>query len=118
MSQKLYRQIGERVRTYRKLTRLTQERLAEKADLSVHYLSRIETGSATPTLESLERITRALDVPIGELFQFRQGEVQEAKALLQQIHRLLKHRRSEELRMVRNLIGQFVEVLPPIKRVS
>lgn len=116
MSKNLYRQVGERVKAHRKLARLTQERLAEKADLSVHYLSRIETGSAAPTLDSLERIAQALGVQIGELFQFRKGEVQEAKELLHQIQRLLKNRRPEELRMARNLVGQIVELLPPVKR--
>lgn len=116
MSQNLYRQVGERVKAHRKLARLTQERLAEKADLSVHYLSRIETGSAAPTLDSLERIAHALGGQIEELFQFRKGEAQEAKELLQQIHRLLKNRRPKELHMARNLIGQIVELLPPIKQ--
>ncbi len=115
MARKLYQQIGERVRTYRKLGRLTQERLAEKADLSVHYLSRIETGSATPTLESLARIAEALGVQIGELFQFLKGEPQEAKELIRQITRLLKGRRPEELSMIKSLIGQIVELLPSVK---
>lgn len=112
MSQKLFQQVGGRVRIYRKLAKLTQERLAEKADLSVHYLSRIETGGATPTLESLERIAQALGVQIGELFQFRQGEEQEVKELLQQINRFLRHRTPQEVRMVKHII----ELLPPAKR--
>ncbi len=116
MSQNLYRQVGERVKAHRKLARLTQDQLAQKANLSVHYLSRIETGSAAPTLDSLERVAEALGAQIGELFQFRKGEAKEAKELLQQIHRLLRSRRPEELRMARNLIGQIVELLPPVKR--
>src|SRR3989338_3404583 len=99
MSQNLYRQVGERVKAHRKLARLTQDQLAQKANLSVHYLSRIETGSAAPTLDSLERVAEALGAQIGELFQFRKGEAKEAKELLQQIHRLLRSRRPEELRM-------------------
>lgn len=116
MSQNLYRQVGKRVKAHRKLARLTQDQLAQKANLSVHYLSRIETGSAAPTLDSLERVAEALGAQIGELFQFRKGEAQEAKGLLHQIQRLLKNRRPEELRMARNLVGQIVELLPPIKQ--
>lgn len=115
MSQKLYQQIGQRIKTVRKLARLTQERLAEKADLSVHYLSRIETGRATPTLDSLERIAVALHVPIGELFRPPEAQ-QERQALLQQLTTYLKARSVEELQMLRNLIGQLVELLPPPKR--
>ena len=115
MRQNLYRQIGERVRTHRKLERLTQERLAEKAALSVHYLSRIETGSATPTIESVDRIATALKVPIAELFRPKE-ERRERKELLQQVNRLLEARSPDELRMLRNLILQVVEVLTPPKR--
>jgi len=117
MSQKLYQRVGERVRTYRKLAKLTQERLAEKADLSVHYLSRIETGGATPTLESLERIATALKVPIGELFRPKE-EQQERKELLGEIDRLLKDRSNDHLQVLRNLILQIVELLPPTRKKS
>lgn len=114
MSQKLYQQVGERVRTFRKLAKLTQERLAEKADLSVHYLSRIETGGATPTLACLEQIVKALGVPIGELFRPKE-EQRERKELLQQLDRLLKDRSSEQLQVLRNLTLRIVELLPPKK---
>ena len=112
MSKKLYQQVGKRVRAHRKLSHLTQERLAEKADLSVHYLSRIETGAATPTLESLRRIADALGVQIGELFRFQKGEAQEGRELLRQVERLLKGRRPEELRMFRDLTEQIEQLLP------
>ena len=116
MSQNAYRKIGERIRVYRKLAHLTQERLAEKADLSAHFFGRIERGDGRATVESLERIAKALGVQLEELFQFRKEEPHEAKELLQQIHRLLKDRRPEELRFLRHLVGQFVEVLLPVKR--
>ena len=112
MANKLDSQIGERVRTYRKLAQLTQDQLSAKAELSVHYLSRIETGMGTASLDSLNRIAQALGVQIGELFQFHQGQPHEAKELIQQITRLLKRQRPEALRMIRNLIGQIVELLP------
>ena len=38
----LYQRVGAHVRGYRKLARMTQEVLAEKADISVHHLGFIE----------------------------------------------------------------------------
>lgn len=109
MGKKLYQQVGGKIRSYRKLADLTQEKLAEKADLSVHYLSRIETGSATATLDALERIAQALEIKIGDLFQFRKDGSQEAKELLQHIIRLLRNRKPEEVKFFRNLILETIE---------
>lgn len=63
-------QLGERVKYFRQLSRLTQAQLAEKADLSVNYVSEIETGMASPTLKTLLKLAQALNVEIEELFNF------------------------------------------------
>lgn len=44
--------------------------LAERAHLSKSYIQRIEAGEATPSLEVMVRIARALEVPLDELYQF------------------------------------------------
>jgi transcriptional regulator with XRE-family HTH domain len=56
-----------RIREMRRWKKLTQEQLAEKADLSVVTLSTIERGGNTTT-DTLERIAKALDVEFSMLF--------------------------------------------------
>jgi len=112
MTRNLSSQIWKRIRACRKLARLTQEQLAERADLSPHFLGFVERGKANPSLNSLVRIAGALGVQLGELFQFPKEEGQEVKELLQEIHRLLKHRTPSEVQMVKHI----VELLPPAKR--
>jgi y4mF family transcriptional regulator len=56
------RLLGEAIRTKRKKMRLSQERLAEKADLSTVFISRVERGKESPSLDSLVKIARALGV--------------------------------------------------------
>ena len=120
MSQKLYRQIGKRVRRYRKLAGLTQEQLAEKADLSVHFLGFIERGNAKPTLDSLEQVALALGINVEALFHFpeegREESQKETKMILYQIHWLLKRCRPVETRMFQNLIQQILETFSIPKR--
>jgi transcriptional regulator with XRE-family HTH domain len=41
---------------------LTQEQLAEKADVSTHYIAMIETRNKYPKPEMLERLAKALEV--------------------------------------------------------
>jgi len=59
--------IGENIRRQRKALKLTQERLAEKADLHPVYLGQVERGQETASVHALARIARALKIPLKEL---------------------------------------------------
>jgi transcriptional regulator with XRE-family HTH domain len=48
---------------------LTQEALAEKADMSRRYLQEIESGAKSPTVPMLARLRRALNCPWEELLK-------------------------------------------------
>ena len=57
--------VGLRVRHLRRAAGLTQEGLADAADVDRRYLARIETGSVRePGLETLQKIAKALDLPV------------------------------------------------------
>jgi transcriptional regulator with XRE-family HTH domain len=64
--------LGKQVKYLRHLANLTQAQLAEKTNLSVNYISEIETGIASPTLKTLLKLAQELDVDIKELFNFGQ----------------------------------------------
>lgn len=59
--------IGDRIRHQRKRRGLTQEHLYLGAGISRDVLQRIEGGSHNPTLHTLLRIARVLDVPLADL---------------------------------------------------
>ncbi|HXF10744.1 MAG TPA: helix-turn-helix transcriptional regulator [Desulfuromonadaceae bacterium] len=59
--------IGENIRKQRRAMKLTQERLAEKADLHPVYLGQVERGEESVSVRALARIARALKVPMKEL---------------------------------------------------
>ena len=52
---------GKNVNRLRTKSALTQEALAEKADLSRPYLQEIESGAKSPTVSILAKLRRALD---------------------------------------------------------
>lgn len=58
---------GERVREIRKKKGLSQEELADKADLHRTYIGMIERAEKNITLLNIEKIANALDVNIKEL---------------------------------------------------
>lgn len=63
---------GRRLRALRKTKEMTQERLAEAADISVDFLSLMERGVNGPSFETLEKLAKALDVSAKALFEFRE----------------------------------------------
>lgn len=54
--------IGKNIRKYRKMKALSQENLAERADLSANYIGMIERGEKMPSLETFITILNALDI--------------------------------------------------------
>lgn len=62
-----YYAIGQRIRRFRKLRRLTQENLAESVDISPTHVSHIETGITKLSLPVIVKIADALDVRVDSL---------------------------------------------------
>lgn len=58
---------GRRLREIRKERGLTQEALAESADLSGNYISDLELGRKVPSLTILVRLSQALEVATTDL---------------------------------------------------
>ena len=53
---------------------MTQAKLAQKANLSIDQISRIERGERAPSLESIEKISNALKIRSSELLNFDDKE--------------------------------------------
>ena len=61
--------IGERIRDLRQLSNLTQEELAERANLTKGFISQIERDLTSISLDSLFQILEALDENISDFFR-------------------------------------------------
>ena len=60
---------GENVRKYRRLLNISQEELADKADLHRTYIGMIERAEKNITLVNIEKIANALEVKIEDLLK-------------------------------------------------
>lgn len=87
---KLKEIIGERIRLFRVHKSLTQKKLAEITELNEKYLSRVERGSENITLETMIKITSALDISLEELFHGTQQSTKETNLLINEIISLLQ----------------------------
>lgn len=68
MKDKVLTRFGERVRQCREAAGLSQEGLAERADLDRTYLSGIERGLRNPGVKNVVAIAKALRISVGDLF--------------------------------------------------
>ncbi len=61
--------IGQRIRNYRTQLGLSHEKLAEMSGCHPTYIGQLERGEKNATLESIEKITAPLNVPLSKLFE-------------------------------------------------
>ena len=58
------KEVGRRIANQRKLKGYTQEKLAEKVDLTVGYLSGIESGNKVASLKNMLKIANVLEMSL------------------------------------------------------
>ncbi|MGH9712655.1 MAG: helix-turn-helix domain-containing protein [Candidatus Acidiferrales bacterium] len=60
--------VGDRFRALRKLKKLSQSEIERRTGLLRCYISRVENGHSVPTIDTLEKMARAIEVPLYQLF--------------------------------------------------
>lgn len=100
------KRLGRRIRDLRtqRAEKWTQEDLAERAQISVSFLSMIERGERMPHVETLASIAQALDVTLSELFAGADREVEGDGELLRPLSEFARARRLTA-RDVEKLLG-------------
>ena len=60
--------IGDRLRAMREEKKLSQGDIEKRTGLLRCYISRVENGHTVPAIETLEKLARALEIPLYQLF--------------------------------------------------
>ncbi len=68
----LKKELGKNIQKYRKLNKITQEKLAERVGIEINSISSIETGKYFPSPDNIVKIAEALDINISTLFCFKE----------------------------------------------
>lgn len=97
-----YGLIGHRVRTLRKMQKMSQAVLAEHTGLSVPYISHIETGIKHVSLESIVKIADALGCTVDQLLYENQRN--DRSAYLIEFAEILSDYSLAERRMLLDLL--------------
>lgn len=96
--------IGDRLRTLREERNLSQADIEKRTGLIRTYLSRVENGHTVPSLETLEKLARALEIPLYQFF-YDGKEPPKLENLPKRISTddLVWGRRGKEARLLMNL---------------
>lgn len=89
------RKLGLRIKELREKQGLTQLKLAEILDMEASNLSKIERGIQIPKEESLDNISKALNVEVKELFDYTENI--NKQDLILKINTLLENSNEENL---------------------
>ncbi len=69
--EELLNKLAENIRIQRAKKQLSQEYLAEQADITPQHLYRIENAKVCPTILVVANIAKALDITLDELFRIK-----------------------------------------------
>lgn len=62
--------LGQKIRVERKKRKISQEKLAEFADLNRNFIGMVERGETNITVKNLENIANVFEIDIKDLFNF------------------------------------------------
>ncbi|WP_379142503.1 helix-turn-helix domain-containing protein [Paenibacillus sp. sgz500992] len=101
--------VGNRIRELRKAKGWTQEQLAEAASLHYSYIGGVERGDRNISLETLEKIIAAFQVPAIEVFRF-DDETEHRKALDEHMT-LISTKSAEEIAAITRVVREVIAAM-------
>ena len=101
---RVLRQLGQRIRYFRRLKSLTQEELGEQANVSHKYIGEIERGKKKASIIVMYRLSCAMQVSMTDLISFSMIQCGSHQKCMQSIIRFLENKNTEELKRAFNLL--------------
>lgn len=102
------KRFGERVKHFRTQKGLSQEKLAELSGLHPTYIGQVERGEKNCTIESAEKISKGLQIPIEKLM----GKIvpaNEGNDIPSQVYDRLLKLSDKDQQSISNIINQIIE---------
>ncbi|MBW2040205.1 MAG: cupin domain-containing protein [Deltaproteobacteria bacterium] len=91
--------IGEKIKSLRQLSSLTQEELAERAELTKGFISQMERDLTSISLDSLIQILDALDIDLSQFFK-------------EMVEERIVFKKEDKIRIKRNGVAAFELLVP------
>jgi len=103
--------VGERIRKIRKEEGLSLELFALRCDMNAAYIGHIERGVQNPTLNTLERICKGLDISVEELFKDKNSTVDMNSATMHYLAQITSDLSPEQFYRLLNIIKDIIQLI-------
>ena len=98
--------IGQRIRNYRIQKNLSQEQLSELANCHPTYIGQLERGEKNATLESIQKVAQALNIPLSQLFE-KIEEKQNEESIPIQIYDFVSSKNKKEQKYIYQILKEI-----------
>lgn len=105
------RELGIRIRHYRKSQNITQEQLAEICGLHPTYIGQLERGEKNATVESIYKIALGLNISMSKLFEDMELIDNDAQSIPVSIYHQLLSLPYEKQHEIMAILNNIVKLL-------
>jgi len=99
-------QLGQRIRALRQKKKLTQEQISELVGLNSKYWSELERGNETISLKNLNKIAKALEVPMVDLINAEHEAPR--KVLEKEVQKMICEANDEQLKTIYRILTAVI----------
>lgn len=101
-------EIGNRIKFYRKDRNLSQEQLAEISELHPSYIGQLERGIKTPSIDTIYRITKGLDVSMSDFLKSIENVDTDEDTYAMKAYMLIEQEKASDQKHLYDIIKQII----------
>lgn len=102
---------AQRIKSLRVQKNLSQEELAFRSGVNVVYYGQLERGLKCPTVDTLYKLSKGLEVPLPELLRFEDEVLLDAKIKNNQVEWLMQKVPNKKVNQVIKILESVVELI-------
>ncbi|MFW6008994.1 MAG: helix-turn-helix domain-containing protein [archaeon] len=110
--------IGEKISAIRKYKKISQTDLAQKANLSQAFISHIEQGKRNPTINTIEKIAKGLNLTLKEFLLYIIGDLKTTLLDNKEGQNEIMKKKIKNVKMKLENINQNLKEIKRIKEIS
>lgn len=109
--QQIMKVTAARIKYLRKKKGMSQENLALRSGINAVYYGQLERGLKCPTVDTLYKLSKGLEVPLPELLRFEDEVLLDAKIKNNQVEWLMQKVPNEKVNQVIKILESVVDLI-------
>ena len=102
--------VGARIRYFRTLKELSQEKLALEAGINPAFLGHLERGLKSPTVDTLAKISEALNITLSKLLDFEEEKGVKTSEIVDKLAVIIENLPNEDSERIVHIILEISKI--------